>query len=128
MLSFRCVHPDTTPRKNGRWVFVFSTTSLLPPGTRNRSIRRSRKSRLSIGTCITATGHKEFFTTIRRFTFFRRTSIRGIRALVRVVRRAPVVVLVSLSIFRCVRPHRLSNRSAALKLHWRRCQEDLVLI
>jgi hypothetical protein len=47
------------------------------------NIKKSSASQSLTGTCITATGRREFSTTTRRFSFFRSINIRGIRAAAR---------------------------------------------
>ena len=60
-------------------ILSYSTTLPSPPSMLRTNTKRSNESRSSIGTCITATARRGFFTTTRAFSFFRCISIRGIR-------------------------------------------------
>src|SRR6266511_2845174 len=71
--------PVITPLRSELWDFVFSTMWLWRLGMRRTTILRSNASLLSIGTCITGMALRESFMTIRRYSFFRCISIRGIR-------------------------------------------------
>ena len=85
-----CRGASAGPSRHGgetRWAFAFSIMSRSPRAMRRTNTKRSNVSRLSIGMCITETERRAFFTTIRRFSFSRCTSIRGIREPARAAKR-----------------------------------------
>ena len=71
--------PATMPRKPPRWVFVFSTTPLLPRAMPRRRMVQA-KSLSSTGMSTMETAHRTSFGTTRRCSIVRATKCRFIQA------------------------------------------------